>query len=245
MTTSAVALITGAARRIGAHTSRTLHRAGYNLALHYRGSGEAAKALCAELNQARPQSAATFQADLNTLSEVRQLAQNALQQWGRIDVLVNNASSFYPTPLESCDERQWDDLINSNLKGPFFLCQALADTLRQQRGVIVNIADIHGDQPLGNHPIYCIAKAGNRMMTRSLAKELAPQVRVNGIAPGAILWPEHDAELDNEQKQRILDKVPLKRPGGPEDIAQAVLFLAQSGSYMTGQIIAVDGGRSC
>ena len=244
-TAAPVALITGAARRIGAHTARTLHQAGYQLALHYRNSAANAEQLAAELNQLRPDSAAVFSADLSDITSIKQLATQTAQQWGKLDLLVNNASSFYPTPLQNCDQQQWNELMDSNLKGPFFLCQALATELTKQRGVIINIADIHGDQPLKEHPIYCIAKAGNRMMTKTLAKELAPAVRVNGIAPGAILWPENSAELDNNQKQKILDKIPLNRPGNPDDIAQTVLFLARDAVYMTGQVIAVDGGRSC
>ena len=248
-TAAPVALITGAARRIGAHTARTLHNAGYNVALHYRNSAANAEQLAVELNQLRPASAASFSADLSDITSVKQLATQTAQQWGQLDLLVNNASSFYPTPLQNCDQQQWNELMDSNLKGPFFLCQALAAALTKQRGVIINIADIHGDQPLKEHPIYCIAKAGNRMMTKTLAKELAPAVRVNGIAPGAIIWPENSAEpaseLTDNQKQKILEKIPLNRPGSPDDIAQTVLFLARDAAYITGQVIAVDGGRSC
>ncbi|WIO74941.1 pteridine reductase [Porticoccaceae bacterium LTM1] len=244
-TDSPVALITGAARRIGACIAETLHRDGYNLILHYRGSASEANALAKKLNAVRTNSVATLQADLTDISSVQQLADASKNQWQRLDLLVNNASSFYPTPLREANLEQWDNLIGSNLKGPFFLCQALAEPLREHRGCIINIADIHGDQPLAEHSIYCIAKAGNRMMTKTLAKELAPDVRVNGIAPGAIMWPENAAELTEQQKQKILAKVPLNRPGSPEDIAQAVRFLARSASYITGQVISVDGGRSC
>lgn len=244
-TDSPVALITGAARRIGACIAETLHGDGYNLILHYRGSASDANALAKKLNTIRANSVVTLQADLTDITSVRQLADVSKNQWQRLDLLVNNASSFYPTPLSEANLEQWDDLIGSNLKGPFFLSQALADPLREQCGCIINIADIHSDQPLAEHSIYCIAKAGNRMMTKTLAKELAPEVRVNGIAPGAIMWPENAAELTEQQKQKILAKVPLNRPGSPEDIAQTVRFLARSASYMTGQIISVDGGRSC
>ncbi len=243
-TDSPVALLTGAARRIGATTARTLHEAGYRVVIHYRGSREDAEALRDELNARRPDSALALQADLSQLEDIEQLAQDALKQWGRIDALVNNASSFYPTPVGEASEEQWNDLMNSNLKAPFFLAQALAESLRENRGAIITIADIHAERPLKNHPIYCAAKAGNVMLTKSLARELAPEVRVNGIAPGAILWPEQEAELDDKSKAKVLDRVPLKRPGDPQDIADTILFLLTKAPYITGQIIAVDGGRS-
>ncbi len=238
-----VALITGAARRIGACIARTLHREGYNVALHYHRSEQDAKVLRDELNQQRPDSAIIFQADLADVPQVQQLALDTVAHYGHVNLLVNNASSFYPTPLESGDESQWDDLMGSNLKGPWFLCQALAETLRASKGTIINLADIHGDQPLNKHSIYCMAKAGNRMLTKSLARELAPDVRVNGIAPGAILWPEKEAALNTAQQQAIVDKIPLNRCGSPDDIAQAVVFLVREASYITGQIVSVDGGR--
>lgn len=238
-----VALITGAARRIGASIAHTLHSQGYNLVLHYHHSDLDAAALRDQLNQQRPNSTAIQPADLTDVIQVRQLAQNALSHWQRIDLLVNNASSFYPTPLQDADEAQWDDLIGSNLKGPYFLCQALAQALKARRGAIINIADIYGERPLAGHSIYCIAKAGNRMLTKSLAKELAPEVRVNGIAPGAILWPENRTALTETQQNAILNQTPLHRTGAPEDIAQAVLFLAHNASYITGQTISIDGGR--
>lgn len=245
MTTDApVALLTGAARRIGATTARTLHAAGYRVAIHYRNSRQDAETLCDELNTRRPESAVALQADLGQVKEIEQLAQNALKQWGRIDALINNASSFYPTPVGKANEDQWNDLMGSNLKAPFFLAQALATPLRKTRGAIISIADIHADRPLKNHPIYCAAKAGNVMLTKSLAREFAPKVRVNGIAPGAILWPEQEAELDDDGKATILDRVPLNRPGDPQDIADTILFLLTRAPYITGQIIAVDGGRS-
>jgi len=245
MTTDApVALLTGAARRIGAVTAKTLHASGYRVVIHYRGSQQDAEALSHELNNLRPNSAVALQADLSQLKEVQRLADDALKQWGRIDALINNASSFYPTPVGEATEAQWNDLMSSNLKAPFFLAQALADALKETEGAIITMADIHAERPLKNHPIYCAAKAGNAMLTKSLARELAPEVRVNGIAPGAILWPEQEAELDDDGKASILDRVPLNRPGDPQDIADTILFLLTKAPYITGQIIAVDGGRS-
>ena len=197
-----------------------------------------------KLNQQRPNSALAFAADLNHLQDIQHLAHTLLQQWQRLDVLINNASSFFPTPVADASEAQWNDLMNSNLKAPFFLAQAFAAELQQRKGCIINIADIHADRPLKQHPIYCAAKAGNVMLTKSLARELAPQVRVNGIAPGAILWPEQDDGLDDSTQQEILQKIPLARSGTPEDIARAVRFLVQDAPYIIGQIITVDGGRS-
>lgn len=241
---SPVALITGAARRIGAHIARHLHSDGYRVLVHYRSSEADALALVDQLNQSRPDSALALQADLADLAQIEHLAQAASEQWGQLDALINNASSFYPTPLGRATEADWDDLIGSNLKAPFFLCQALAPALTASRGAIINIADIHGQRPLKQHPIYCAAKAGNIMLTQSLARELAPKVRVNGIAPGAIMWPEQAAGLNPDKQEAILDKVPLKRPGEALDIAQTVAFLLRQAPYVTGQIIAVDGGRS-
>lgn len=241
---SPVALVTGAARRIGAATARALHDAGYRLIVHYRHSGEEARALAAQLNDRRHDSAIALAADLSSLSQIETLAREASGHWGRLDALVNNASSFYPTPVGETTEAQWDDLMASNLKAPYFLSQALAPALRATGGAIVSITDIHAQRPLRHHPVYCAAKAGNAMLTRSLARELAPDVRVNGVAPGAILWPEQDAELNENNKASILERVPLKRAGEPEDIARTVLFLLKDSPYITGQIITVDGGRS-
>jgi pteridine reductase len=238
-----VALITGAARRIGAVIAQTLHQQGYNIVLHYNNSQVAAEKLAAELNQQRHNSCTVFAANLSDLKQIDTLATHAMSQWQRIDLLINNASSFYPTPLTAATEQQWDDLFASNSKGPYFLSQALASTLKKHRGSIINIADIHTGQPLRDHSIYCMAKAANRMMTKSLAKELAPDVRVNGIAPGAIMWPEKRATLSAQQKQNIVAKTPLNRTGAPEDIAQLAHFLAAKASYITGEVIAVDGGR--
>lgn len=239
-----VALLTGAARRIGAETARTLHRAGYRIIIHYRSSRADAEALVAELNEKRADSAVSLQADLSKMDELKQLTTAALQHWGRLDALINNASSFFPTPVDEATEEDWDDLVNSNMKAPFFLAQAFAGALRKTKGAIVTIADIHADRPLKSHPIYCAAKAGNVMLTKSLARELAPDIRVNGVAPGAILWPEQTAELDDHGKATILERVPLEQPGDPVDIAETILFLLTKAPYITGQIITVDGGRS-
>ena len=237
-----VAFITGAARRIGATIARTLHAAGADVAIHYRGSVDEAQALVAELNRLRPDSAAAFAADLTDVAAIGDLAAQAGQWRNRLDVLVNNASSFYPTPAGTITEAQWDDLVGTNLKAPLFLSQAALPALRDGGGVIVNIIDVHASHPLRDHPVYGPAKAGLAMLTRSLAKDLAPDVRVNGVSPGAILWPEND--MSDDTKAAILKQVPLARPGDPEDIAGTVLFLVRDATYVTGQIIAVDGGRS-
>lgn len=239
-----VALITGSARRIGAASARALHARGFRVLVHYHHSESDAETLVAELNDQRPDSAVKLQADLNHTSEVEQLAAAALGVWQRMDALINNASSFYPTPIGSATEAQFDELFASNLKAPFFLAQALAPALTETRGVIINIADIHAERPLKNHTLYCMAKAGNIMLTKSLARELAPHVRVNGIAPGAILWPDDAAELNDEAKTAILKKIALKRAGEASDIARTLAFLVSDAPYITGQILAVDGGRS-
>lgn len=239
-----VALVTGAAQRIGATITRTLHAAGYNTVLHYRKSSGAAQALCAELNTLRPHSAISLMADLNDVHAIERLAQQALAQWQRLDVLVNNASSFYPTPVGKTTAEQWDDLMGSNARAPFFLAQALAPALAAQKGAVVNIADIYADRPLAQHTLYCMAKAANVMLTQSLALEMAPDVRVNGVAPGAILWPEQGGAVDTVAQEKLLGNVPLGRTGLPEDIANTVLFLLRDAPYINGQVIAVDGGRS-
>ena len=237
-----VVLITGAARRIGAVTARLFHNANYRVLLHYNHSAAAADKLCEELNCIQADSCLLVQGDLNNMAELENITNLAFGV-GRLDVLVNNASSFYPTPIELCDLAQWDDLINSNLKGPFFLTQALSPLLKKQHGAVVNISDIHGRQALAEHPIYSIAKGGNIAMTKALAVELAPDIRVNSVAPGAILWPEHEQE-DSEKQHAVLNNVPMGRLGAELDIAKAVFFLAVKATYMTGQTIAVDGGRS-
>ncbi|MES9886765.1 MAG: pteridine reductase [Candidatus Sedimenticola sp. 6PFRAG1] len=237
-----VALVTGAAHRIGATIARRLHGAGMDIALHYRSSESAAKALKQELESRREESVRLIQADLHETASLPGVIAD-IEQWrGRLDLLVNNASGFYPTPLGSADEQQWDDLIGSNLKAPFFLAKAAAHLLKTSGGCVVNLVDIHAERPLAGYPIYSMAKAGNAMMVKSLARELGPEVRVNGVAPGAILWPEDG--LDDEAKETILSRTALKRPGSPDDIAGTVLFLAREADYITGQIIAVDGGRS-
>jgi pteridine reductase len=242
-TSHPVALVTGGGRRIGAAICKRLHQSGFNIIVHYCRSAESAQKLAKELNDARADSAVIYCADLNDMSQAATLADFARTTWGRLDALVNNASSFYPTPLERACEEDWDNLLNSNLKAPYFLCQALVKELTRQQGTIVNLADIFSERPMPNHSIYSIAKAGNRMLTQSLALELAPSVRVNGVAPGAILWPE-DAEGNEKVTPEKLAAIPLGRLGGAESIADTVLFLINGSPYMTGQIIRVDGGRS-
>lgn len=244
-----VALITGAAKRIGAEIARQLHRAGFNVIIHYNQSSVPAQELVDELNGERENSAIGLPANLNDHTQVIDLARQSVNQWQRLDLLVNNASSFYPTPIGEATNDDWDNLINSNLKAPFFLAQALAPTLKQSHGCIINIADIYAQRPLKKHSIYSIAKAGNMMLTKSLAQELAPEVRVNGIAPGAILWPEDyykktEDQLSDENKEKMLSQIPLQQRGQVQDIARTILFLAKDAPYITGQIIVVDGGRT-
>ncbi len=236
------ALITGAARRIGATTADLLHDHGVNVAIHYRGSEALATELAARLNGRRPDSASIFHCDLALRGAPATLVDAVLGWSGRLDILINNASSFYPTPLGTISEAQWSDLIGSNLKAPLFLAQAAIPHLRAKRGVIVNIIDIHAKRPLRDHAVYGSAKAGLAMLTRSLAKDLAPEIRVNGVAPGAIAWPEND--MSNAVKESIVEQIPLARSGNPTDIANSVLFLVRDATYSTGQIIAIDGGRS-
>ncbi|HEV2112108.1 MAG TPA: pteridine reductase [Gammaproteobacteria bacterium] len=235
------ALVTGAAKRLGAAIARQLHAEGMNLLLHYNKSEQEAQALCQELNKQRRDSAAVAQADLANTQGLESLVKAALQ-WGGLHVLINNASSFRPTPLGSVGEDDWDELMASNLKAPFFLAQAAAVYLKKNHGSIVNMVDIHARRPLKDHTVYCAAKAGLAMLTLSLARELGPEIRVNGVAPGPVLWP--DAGLDAATKKSILEATALKRKGSPEDVAGAVLYLVRDAEYITGQIIAVDGGRS-
>jgi pteridine reductase len=236
------ALVTGAAKRIGACIAQALHDAGANVAVHYFRSSEPADALAAELNAARADSALAIGADLRDRVALEQLVAELVARTSRLDVLVNNASSFYPTPLGSITEEQWSDLIDSNLKAPLFLSQAALPHLRASKGCIVNIVDVHSQRPLKHHAVYGPAKAGLAMLTRSLAKDLGPDIRVNGVSPGAILWPE--SGLEERIQRNIIREIALKRAGEPEDIAAAVLFLVRDAPYVTGQIIAVDGGRS-
>ncbi len=240
--TGQVALITGGARRVGAEIARTLHAAGANILIHHRSSAVAANALADHFNQARARSAAIHAAHLSTADAPEKLVAATLAQFGRLDILINNASSFYPTPVGRITLPQWDDLMGSNLKAPLFLSQAAAPSLKQQQGLIINMIDIHALRPLKAHPVYSVAKAGLAMLTRALARELGPQIRVNGIAPGPVLWPEGD--MDEALKREIIGKTALQRHGTPQDIARTALFLARDAPYITGQIIAVDGGRS-
>jgi len=239
------ALVTGAAKRIGAVIARTLHAAGANVAIHYNRSADEADQLAADLNRSRAKSAFTIAADMRDIAAVERMARQVLDRTGgRLEVLVNNASTFYPTPIGTITLEQWDDLFGSNLKAPLFLSQALVPALRAARGVIVNIVDVHSQRPLRDHPVYGPAKAGLAMLTRSLAKDLGPDVRVNGVSPGAILWPEDGLGMSDALRAAIIKQTALKRAGEPEDIAAAVLFLVRDAPYVTGQIIAVDGGRS-
>jgi pteridine reductase len=240
--TGKTALITGAARRVGAGIARALHAAGANVVVHFRTSAEAAEALVDELNQARPGSAILVEADVLDVSRLKTLPEAATAAFGALDLLINNASTFYPTPMGDITEIDWDDLIGTNLRAPLFLSQAAASALRISNGLIVNIADIHGIRPLGRHPVYSIAKAGVIMLTKSLARELGPAVRVNAIAPGPVMWPEDG--MDRQLQEKILERTILNRAGSPQDVARAVLFFATEAPFVTGQVLAVDGGRS-
>ena len=235
-------LITGAARRVGAAIVRAMHGAGANLVVHYRKSASEAAQLADELNAKRGKSVVTMQADLLDVAKLPSLVEFAVRTFGGLDILVNNASSFYPTPVGEITPAAWDDLMGSNLKVPLFLSQAAAPALRASNGLIVNIVDIHSLRPLRNYTVYCAAKAGLHMLTRSLAKELGPEVRVNGISPGPVLWPE--GKTDDDARQKIVADTILQRMGTPEDIARTALFFAASAPFITGQILAVDGGRS-
>ncbi|MBS0376608.1 MAG: pteridine reductase [Proteobacteria bacterium] len=237
-----VALITGGARRLGAAIARELHAAGLRVLIHHRASADEAAALAAELNAARPDSATTHAADLLDLAALPGLVAAALAAFGRLDVLVNNASTFYPTPVGEITAAAFDDLIGTNLRAPLFLTQAAAPELRLRRGLVLNLADIHAFRPLKRHPAYCAAKAGLVMLTQSLARELGPHVRVNGIAPGPVLWPE--GAMDGDLQARILERTALKRMGTPADVARAALFFVRDAPYVTGQVLPVDGGRT-
>jgi pteridine reductase len=237
-----VVLITGAARRVGAAIARKLHGAGAQLVVHYHRSAAEAQALAAELNAVRPASVTPLGGNLLDLKVLASLVEATIARHGHLDILVNNASTFYPTPVGTITPAQWDDLMGTNLRAPLFLSQAAAPHLKERQGLILNIADIHGLRPLRHHTVYSPAKAGLIMLTQSLARELAPEVRVNAIAPGPVEFPE--AGLTEEMKQSIIDRTLLKRRGSPDDIARAALFFACEAPYVTGQILAVDGGRS-
>ncbi len=242
MMSQPVALITGAARRVGAVIARRLHAEGMSLVLHYRGSRREAQLLQEELLAQRSDSVVLIQANLLQVSKSSHLIKEAEGVWGRLDVLINNASTFYPTSVGNITEAHWDDLLGVNLKAPLFLSQAAAPYLARQKGSIINITDIHAERPLRFHSVYCAAKAGLVMLTQSLAQELGPDIRVNAIAPGAIMWPEEG--MDELTKRRIVSKTALKRHGDPSDIAEAVYYLLHGAQFMTGQVLTVDGGRS-
>jgi len=237
-----VALITGAGKRVGAVIARTLHAAGYDLALHHRHSAADAELLAASLERQRSDSTFVLQAELAELEALPGVVQRVLARFGRLDALVNNASAFYPTPVGSATLAQWNELFASNAQAPFFLAQAATPALREARGAIVNLVDIYAERPLADHPIYCMAKAALEAMTRSLALDLGPDVRVNGVAPGAVMWPSDGKPYDDQQA--MLARTPLQRAGSPEDVAGAVLWLLRDAPFVTGQIIRVDGGRT-
>jgi pteridine reductase len=239
-----VVLITGGAKRVGAAICRQLHAEGFNLMIHYRSSVNEANALKAELNLQRPESAAIIQADLLDLSVLPNLISKTIAQFGRLDVLINNASTYYPTELGQLDESKWHDLVGSNLKAPMFLSQAAASELKKWHGCIVNITDMHIERPKKGYIIYSVAKAGLVTLTKSLAHELSPNVRVNAVAPGPVQWPENDPNFDELYRQRVVNQTLLKRVGEAEDVAKAVKFLVNDAPFITGHILAVDGGRS-
>ncbi len=235
-------MITGAARRVGAELVQQLHHAGMNIVLHYRNSNQDAMALAEKLNAKRDNSVKLIQADLKQYERLGELIQQASVLFDGIDVLINNASSFYATSMDEITEDSWDDLVGVNLKAPLFLSKAIAPHLKGRHGCIINIVDIHADRPLKDFPLYSIAKAGLGMLTKSMARELGPEVRVNGIAPGAILWPE--VKSYEGMHEEIIQRTALKREGHPKDIAETALFLINHANYITGQIITVDGGRT-
>ena len=237
-------LITGAAKRVGRSIARELHGAGCNIVVHYRHAAEAARTLADALNEERPGSACCLHADLLDVHALAALVAQSVEHFGRLDALINNASSFFATPLGSIDEAAWADLIGSNLKAPLFLAQAAAPYLRETHGAVINITDIHAERPLKGYPVYCAAKAGLLGLTRSLALELAPRVRVNAVAPGAIAWPEQGDDFPEAERAAIVDHTLLKRIGSPQDIALAVRYLVLDAPYVTGQVINVDGGRT-
>ena len=239
-----LAVVTGGAIRIGAAIARELHGAGFDIALHCRSSVAEAQGLANELCAARPESCQLFQADLQSVTEVQALAGQLLALYAHIDLLVNNASAFAATPIATCTEAEFDTLLGANLKGPYFLTQGLLPGLREGKGSVINIVDVHAEHPLRNFNAYCAAKAGLASLTRSLAIELAPDIRVNGVAPGAILWPDGSAEYDSATRDATVRRTPLRRLGEPQDIAKAVRYLACDAPFVTGQVLAVDGGRT-
>jgi pteridine reductase len=237
-----VVLVTGGAKRVGAAICRRLHAAGANLMLHYRASAGEARLLQAELNHQRKDSVALIQADLLDLGKLPSLIDQTVQIFGRLDAVINNAATFYPTPVGEISHEDWESLIGADLRAPLFIAQAAAPALKKTQGSIVNITDIHAERPLKSYVLYSVAKAGLVGLTRSLARELAPEVRVNAVAPGPILWPD-DETFDELSRQRIISHTPLRREGTPEDIAKAVYFLLVDATYVTGETINVDGGR--
>jgi pteridine reductase len=239
-----VVLITGGGKRVGAVISRSLHAAGYCIMIHYKSSATEAQALAAELNQLRPNSAASMQADLLDMARIPSLIADTVSHFGRLDVLVNNASTYYASEIGDIDETKWHDLIGSNLKAPLFLSQAAAPELRKNHGCIVNITDMHVERPKKGYIIYSVAKAGLATLTKSLAHELSPEVRVNAVAPGPVQWPENNAQFDEAYRQRVINQTLLKRVGEAEDVAKAVRFLIADAPFITGHVLAVDGGRS-
>ena len=234
-------LITGAAKNIGATIAKELHSSGMKIIIHYNHSQKEATKLVNELNDLRENSAIKIQADLKKKECYSMLIKTALDFTGKIDVLINNASAFYPTPLNDINEKNWNELININLKAPLFISKLAAESLKENNGCIINITDIHASNPLINHAIYCISKAGLIILTKSLAKELAPNIRVNAISPGAITWPDG---MDSKTKENIINQTVLKKMGNAEDIAKTVIFLIEDASYITGQILNVDGGKT-
>lgn len=243
-TNSKVVLITGAGKRVGAAVAQYCHQMGMRLAIHYRESAQQAVALCTHFNHQRHDSAIAVCADLREIDKLEGLIAKVIRQWGQLDVLINNASSFYPMPLAKITPKVWEDVMASNLKAPFFLSQIAAPHLKMKKGCIINLVDIQAQRPLKNYSVYCIAKAGLVMLTKSLAKELGPDIRVNAIAPGIVLWPDDETEFNEALREKIVARNALKRAGTPQDIASTAVFLINHADFITGQVIAVDGGRS-
>ncbi|MCP4476296.1 MAG: pteridine reductase [Gammaproteobacteria bacterium] len=241
VTTAKVALISGAGKRLGATIATRLHQQGYNVVVHYRQAAESAEALCSTLNTQRDHSAITLQADLSDSTALQPLISQAVQQWGQLDLVVNNAAAFYPTPLTEANVDDWQLIFNTNVRAPFFLVQAAIPHLEKVNGNVINIVDIHAEQPLKNFSLYCMSKAALLAMTRSMAKELGPAIRINGIAPGMVAWPNDDSLTENARAS-IIKRIALKRAGSADNIAETVCFIVNN-DYLTGEIIHVDGGR--